>query len=318
MCCRKKNKPEKLRMYIQIMEARTLLPSDVNGWSDPFCKVLIGTDKFKKIYKTKYINRTLNPKWNETFVYNYNAEEDRYMSKIRFEIYDHDSMSAADLLGTADVELMPYQDHKWIEQWYKLRILDKDNKPLKCRGYVRVKMQILKKDQDAFRDFECSDMTNIHETRTDMFDKKQEQANQITRQHELNQSQAQIQQQMNVDYYQKVTNHAQQRTLNPGMPATQSDDFTAPLNPQYDNVPPGWQPGMPLPPNYNTPEVAPYPGYVPGVSYYPGQPIQMSYQGQANQIIYNPYPMAPSPGTQPVIQSSNNKESNSDNSQMEI
>lgn len=301
MCCRKKNKPEKLRMYIQILEARTLLPADVGGWSDPFCKVSIGNEKFKKIYKTKYIRRTLNPRWNETCIYKYNAVEDCYQSKVKFDVYDHDSMSAADLLGGCEIPLTPYSDHKWIEQWYKLRIYDKDNKPLKCRGYIRIKMQVLDRDQDAFRDFECSDQTNIHETRTDMFDKKQDLMNQISQQHEVNQSQAQIQQQMNVDYHQKVTQKAhnvnEQMAQNPGLPPTDSgNDLQAPINPQYDNVPPGWQPGMPLPPNYNNPQnVAPYPGYVPGVSYYPGQPIQIPYQGGQGQIIYQPYPGATVP-----------------------
>lgn len=259
-CCCLSNKKEShlIRIYINIVEARTLLPSDVNGWSDPMCIVSIGTDKFKKIYKTDYCKRTLNPKWNETFIHHYDAQKDAYHSCLRFQVFDHDALSS-DLLGSVDVPLAPYSNHKWIEQWHKLRVLNKDGQPLRCRGYIRLKIQCVLPNQYSFLIGDRSDQTNIHDTRTDSYDTQQNKINQISQQNEINAAQARNQQMKQMEYNQNVAerarrlnsqnqmNHKNKRSYQENkqpllqeqsLASEQSQDFTAPSNPQYDHIRP--------------------------------------------------------------------------------
>ena len=52
------------------MKAINLEPKCSNGFSEPFAELTVGNSKIKtlnKKYKTRVINNTLNPVWNETF-----------------------------------------------------------------------------------------------------------------------------------------------------------------------------------------------------------------------------------------------------------
>jgi hypothetical protein len=55
-------------LMLTIVEAVNLPAMDSNGFSDPYCKIKIGD---KREYKTKIINKTLNPKWNEAIAWEY-------------------------------------------------------------------------------------------------------------------------------------------------------------------------------------------------------------------------------------------------------
>lgn len=271
-CCSKKhNKSQLIRIYINIIEARTLLPSDINGWSDPLCEVSIGNDKFKKIYKTEYCKRTLNPKWNETFIHQYDAEKDSYRSSLRFQVYDHDALFS-DLLGAVDVPLAPYSDHKWIEQWHKLRIFNKDGQPLRCRGYIRLKIQCVLPNQYSFLIGDRSDQTNAYDTRSDSYEIQQEKINQISAQSEINAAQARDQQRKQMAYNQNVTEQARRinsqnliqtnkRSMNKipqeqkqpllqeeSLVQDQAEEYVAPSNPQYDHIRPFTNPEQQNPP----------------------------------------------------------------------
>ena len=61
------------KLYINIYEARNLIPMDPNGLSDPYVKIkMIPTSDGNRKqqhskYKTKTVRATLNPQWVETF-----------------------------------------------------------------------------------------------------------------------------------------------------------------------------------------------------------------------------------------------------------
>ena len=54
---------EQAELQVTVVEARGLAAMDYGGTSDPYCVLQCGVVKSK----TRTINRTLSPKWNETF-----------------------------------------------------------------------------------------------------------------------------------------------------------------------------------------------------------------------------------------------------------
>ena len=56
------------QLTVGILQAADLMSMDSGGTSDPYVKVLLLPDKKKK-YDTKVHKKTLNPVFNETFVF---------------------------------------------------------------------------------------------------------------------------------------------------------------------------------------------------------------------------------------------------------
>lgn len=68
------------------IEAVDLISTDVDGLSDPYCKIWINNEK-DSVKKTSVKERTLNPKWNENFYFNLG---DLKNDIIHIEIWDED------------------------------------------------------------------------------------------------------------------------------------------------------------------------------------------------------------------------------------
>eukprot|EP00026_Physarum_polycephalum_P010755 Phypoly_transcript_10933.p1 GENE.Phypoly_transcript_10933~~Phypoly_transcript_10933.p1 ORF type:complete len:288 (+),score=65.44 Phypoly_transcript_10933:100-963(+) len=84
-----------LRAHVKIIEARNLKSSNFSGFCDPLCKVQIGDDK-KKSHKTKAVKKTLNPKWQETFVFEGVSKADKLEVEVR-----HWNVVNSKVIGTA-------------------------------------------------------------------------------------------------------------------------------------------------------------------------------------------------------------------------
>ena len=86
-------------LSITVLRALDLPAADVGGTSDPYCKLLFTNER---IGKTKAINYTLNPEWNETFILSIPTQLSTLspLSTVTVEIWDKDSLSADDLLGS--------------------------------------------------------------------------------------------------------------------------------------------------------------------------------------------------------------------------
>lgn len=218
------------QLYIGVLEARTLLPADSTGWSDPYCVVSIGTQKFKKIHKTQYVKRTLNPQWNDIFIYNYKSSKDGYRSTLKFEVYDHDALTLKDLLGYVEIPLAPFSNHKWVSQWHKLKKLDKEGNHLRCRGYLHLQIQCVQPNQMSFLPSDCIDTTNINDTRSDFLQRQQEKESQVTSLAHENEDQRLEQQRKQSEYHNMVRMNSHNEST------TAQDLVDPPVNPQYDNV----------------------------------------------------------------------------------
>ncbi|KAF0980263.1 hypothetical protein FDP41_013477 [Naegleria fowleri] len=89
------------RLILTVESASHLVASDFNGFSDPYVKIILNKYLEKK---TKIIKKTLNPIWDDTFVFYYIMNEKGPVT-IGFEVYDYDRFSRNDFLGKATLIL---------------------------------------------------------------------------------------------------------------------------------------------------------------------------------------------------------------------
>ncbi|KYN36255.1 Multiple C2 and transmembrane domain-containing protein 1, partial [Trachymyrmex septentrionalis] len=85
---------------IVLVEAKNLLPMDIDGLSDPYVKFRLGTEK----YKSKVVNKTLNPIWLEQF--DLHLYEDPYLGQeLEVTVWDRDRSHQDDLMGKTVIDL---------------------------------------------------------------------------------------------------------------------------------------------------------------------------------------------------------------------
>ena len=132
-------------IYIDVQEARSLRPADINGWSDPYCKITLGPKT--KIGKTRYIERTLNPRWFQRFVWSgaINWEKDAY---LRFVVCDYDTATSDDELGVFEIALSRLRDGLWESQWY--RLCEPDKPEVEGSGYLHLRIHLVDDPSKAF------------------------------------------------------------------------------------------------------------------------------------------------------------------------
>lgn len=100
-------------IQICVKEARDLRKADKLGKSDPYCTILLGTQKFKTAIK----KTTLAPQWNEWFIMD---AKDLTSDVLVFRVYDWDALSSADKLGHICISLLQLSQKRSIEGWYEL------------------------------------------------------------------------------------------------------------------------------------------------------------------------------------------------------
>src|SRR3989338_4288971 len=100
-------------MLITIMGARGLAGKDKDQMSDPFCSVKVGTQTFK----TAAIQRSLAPRWNETFRY----EMKEACPDVYITIWDEKTKL---FMGECIINLEPFKDvpvQLAKEHWYPIK-----------------------------------------------------------------------------------------------------------------------------------------------------------------------------------------------------
>ena len=108
-----RNEPQ--TVVLQILRGKDLIACDTNGKSDPFVTIKYGTEK----KKTPVIRKTLEPVWNETYMFErqYGPES----SHIDLECFDHDRISGNTAMGTVKIPMKALSLGESYKQWRKLK-----------------------------------------------------------------------------------------------------------------------------------------------------------------------------------------------------
>ncbi|XP_069813850.1 protein piccolo [Dendropsophus ebraccatus] len=118
-------------LIIHILQARNLVPRDNNGYSDPFVKVYLlpgrgqvmvvqnASAEYKR--RTKYVQKSLNPEWNQTVIYKSISMEQLKKKTLEVTVWDYDRFSSNDFLGEVLIDLSntSYLDN--MPRWYPLK-----------------------------------------------------------------------------------------------------------------------------------------------------------------------------------------------------
>ncbi|TRY55239.1 hypothetical protein DNTS_014554 [Danionella cerebrum] len=97
---------------ITLLEGQNLIPMDQNGFSDPYVKFRLGSQK----YRSKTIPKSLNPQWREQFDLRLSDEEDEMLLEI--SVWDKDIGRRDDFIGQCAVDLRPFSR----ERTHKLKL----------------------------------------------------------------------------------------------------------------------------------------------------------------------------------------------------
>ncbi|NXV30312.1 PCLO protein, partial [Rissa tridactyla] len=109
-------------LIIHILQARNLAPRDNNGYSDPFVKVYLLPGRgaeYKR--RTKYVQKSLNPEWNQTVIYKNISTEQLKKKTLEVTVWDYDRFSSNDFLGEVLIELSSVSQLDNTPRWYPLK-----------------------------------------------------------------------------------------------------------------------------------------------------------------------------------------------------
>ena len=114
------------QLTIMIMHAKNLLPKSAGGLSDPYVKIYLTPDPNKSTKrKTKIARRTLNPTYNETFVWVISEEQLR-QREIRITVWDYDILTENELMGGVLIDPSDYDFTNQFEGWFTLTDLNRN------------------------------------------------------------------------------------------------------------------------------------------------------------------------------------------------
>ncbi|GFR83192.1 regulating synaptic membrane exocytosis protein 2 [Elysia marginata] len=118
------------QLYITVINAIDLPLTDGGKFRDPYCKIYLLPDRSEKSKRrTKTVSATIDPTWNQTFMYCPVKESDLHDRLLEITVWDYDRVGASEFLGeilidltTANLNDEPY--------WYQLDHHDNTSIPL--------------------------------------------------------------------------------------------------------------------------------------------------------------------------------------------
>ncbi|KAK4877923.1 hypothetical protein RN001_010429 [Aquatica leii] len=97
--------PDNLTLHCSVYRAKNLIPMDINGLADPFCKLNILPDaKTYTRLRTKTVHKSRNPEFNENLTFYEINEKDLAMKSLHVLVLDDDKYGH-DYMGEANIPL---------------------------------------------------------------------------------------------------------------------------------------------------------------------------------------------------------------------
>ncbi|TSM36106.1 Synaptotagmin-1 [Bagarius yarrelli] len=112
------------KLTVGILQCADLISMDSGGTSDPYVKVFLLPDKKKK-FDTKVHKKTLNPVFNETFIFKVPYQELGGKTLV-MSVYDYDRFSKHDIIGEVKLPMNTVDLGQPIEEWKDLESAEKE------------------------------------------------------------------------------------------------------------------------------------------------------------------------------------------------
>ena len=103
-------KPKEMLLLVQVVEAKNLAPKGIGGTSNPYIRLLIG----KKKKKTKTVNKTLTPTFNDLFEFKLRADD----SKELFLVLYHRETLGSVFMGKITIPYTELEPDFLYDGWY--------------------------------------------------------------------------------------------------------------------------------------------------------------------------------------------------------
>ncbi|VDN59877.1 unnamed protein product [Dracunculus medinensis] len=121
-------------LAVTVIQAEDLPGMDMSGTSDPYVKLYLLPEKKKKV-ETKVHRKTLNPVFNETFIFKVPFAEIASKTLV-FAVYDFDRFSKHDQIGQVLIPLGKIDLGQVIEEWKDIAPPPDDKEAEKSLGDI--------------------------------------------------------------------------------------------------------------------------------------------------------------------------------------
>ncbi|CAH1130637.1 unnamed protein product [Ceutorhynchus assimilis] len=109
--------PTTLQLLVTIVCAAGLRPRSEQQPRNPYCKLFLLPDRSEKSKRrTRTLGGTIEPMWNQTFVYSGLRRADLRLRALEITVWDYVRYGANDFLGEAIVELWPLEEQPMWRQ----------------------------------------------------------------------------------------------------------------------------------------------------------------------------------------------------------
>ena len=102
-------------LKVILLEAENVPKMDVIGWADPYCLFQLAGQK--EIQKSKVINNTKHPIWDERFEFKL---QNKNRDILHILMKDKDAMSADDDVAKVEIPLTPLNPNQPVLHWFPM------------------------------------------------------------------------------------------------------------------------------------------------------------------------------------------------------